>query len=500
VISTALHLTAAALICLFARATPPIFAVALLLALAPDLDTPKSLIGRLLQPVSVSLERAVGHRTATHSVCALALVAGGAYLLAPPWGLVLAGSYASHLLLDLLVGVQGITLLWPSGEWMTLTAWRDDGPAPRILLLVMLPALLVAALWPQIGPTLLPALSSAAAVANPLSTPTLPPTMRPSIRLRLSLPAGVGLSALRVRAGDVITEGQTLAAWPSIDATPHPSATPPPMPTTPPTPAMPPVDSDAGRELDAAQVALNALTIEQEAARSALLAKQQRSLAEQQRTLADTQRALDQLPLEHELEQQAAQLAVDQADQALIDAQDAQGLADPADSAAVQRAAERVHAAEAALRKAEHAQEGMRTEQDIARRQAEADVEHAQADLDALPKAQAQALATLDAEHKAAMILAGNRVERANVQAEEAQLARERAREHAMVTATALDQAHQLAITATTQAHLAAVTATAQAAPTPAPSHIVSRAAGTIVAITAEEQDGRLVVTLEVMP
>ena len=45
-----------------------------------------------------------------------------------------------------------------------------------------------------------------------------------------------------------------------------------------------------------------------------------------------------------------------------------------------------------------------------------------------------------------------------------------------------------------------AVTATAQALPTPQPDQVVSRAAGEIVAITASEQDGRLVVTIEVVP
>jgi membrane-bound metal-dependent hydrolase YbcI (DUF457 family) len=501
VIQAALHLTAATLLALALGPPPPlILALALLLALAPDLDTPKSLIGRLLQPISVPLERRVGHRTATHSVCALALVSGGAYLLFPRDWLVLVAAYASHIVLDLLIGVYGVMLFWPSGQFLALTAWRDDGPAPRALLLAMLPLLLIAALWPQIGPVLMPTLSSAAAVANPLSTPTLPPTVRPSIRLRLSLPAGVGLSALQVRAGDVITEGQTLAAWPFTEPTPHPSATPPPMPTPPPTPPAPPVESDAARELDAAQAALDALNIEQTAARAALLAKQQRSIGEQQRSLADAQRALDQLLLEHELEQQAAQLAVDQADQVLIDAQDAQALADPVNLAAVQRAAEHVHDAEAALRKALNGQESLRTEQGIARQQAEADLAAAQADLDALPDQQTQTLATLDAEDKAATILASNRVERANIQVEEARLTRERAQEHAAVTAATLAQAHQLAITATTQAHLAAMTATAAAIPTPAPSHIVSRANGRIVSVAAEEQDGRLIVTLEVMP
>jgi hypothetical protein len=174
---------------------------------------------------------------------------------------------------------------------------------------------------------------------------------------------------------------------------------------------MPPIDSDASRDLDAAQVALNALTIVQGIKRAALIAKQQRDLTVAQRIRADAQRALDQLLLEQELEQQAAQLAVEQAGQALTDAQAAQALA--VEPAAAQRATEHVHDAEAAQRKVEHAQEGMRTGQTIAHQQA-------QADLDALPDQQTQTLATLDAEDKAATILASNRVERANVQAEEA--------------------------------------------------------------------------------
>jgi membrane-bound metal-dependent hydrolase YbcI (DUF457 family) len=479
------------------RPSPLILALALLLALAPDLDTPRSLVGSLLKPISVPLERRLGHRTATHSMAALLLVAGLAYLLIPDGWQTLAAAYASHLLLDLLIGVQGVMLFWPGQGFLTLTAWRDDGPAPRVLLLAMLPLLLIAALWPQLRPLTAP-ITARMALANPIATAPPTKTSPPSVRLRFALPTGIGLSVLRVRAGDVISEGQTLAAWPATEPTPHPSATPPFMPTMPPTPPAPPVDSDTARELDAAQVALDALTIEQAAARPALLAAQQHDLTAAQRALADAQRALEQLLLEQELEQQAAQLAVDQASQALTDTQAAQALA--AEPAAAQRAAERVHAAEAALRKAQQGQERLRTKQGIARRQAEADLAMAQADLDALPKTQAQALATLDAEHKAAMLLASNRVERANVQVEEAQQVRERALVGAATTATALAQAHQLAITATTQAHLAAITATAAAISTPVPSSIVSRAAGRIVAVTAEEQEGKLIVTLEVVP
>lgn len=58
----------------------------------------------------------------------------------------------------------------------------------------------------------------------------------------------------------------------------------------------------------------------------------------------------------------------------------------------------------------------------------------------------------------------------------------------------------QQRLAATAQAHHAAVTATAQAQPTPAPTSMISRAAGHVLHVSAEEQDGRLVVTLEVAP
>ena len=176
-IQAALHLATVAFLCFLVGDVPtPILVVSLLLALLPDIDTPKSLIGSLLKPISKLLERKIGHRTVTHSVFALGLVAGVAYLLAPAWWLLLAGAYASHLLLDLLIGVQGIMLFWPSDAWMTLTSWRDKGPAPKILLSLLVPAMIIAATWAQLAPIIAPQLSAAAAVANPIATPkpTLP--------------------------------------------------------------------------------------------------------------------------------------------------------------------------------------------------------------------------------------------------------------------------------------------------------------------------------------
>ncbi len=506
-IQVALHLAIAALLCFIAGDVPtPVLVVSLLLAILPDTDTPKSLIGSLLKPISVPIERTLGHRTATHSVLALALVAGVAYIVAPAWWLILAGAYASHLLLDLLIGVQGITLFWPNGEWMTLTAWRDDGPAPKVLLSLILPAMIIAATWAQLAPLLSPTISAAAAVANPIATPKPTTTPPPSIRLRFELPVGIGLSAVRVKTGDTIAEGQMLAAWSVAAPTPWLTPTAPTLPGAPMPPTTPVADAGASRALNEAQAALAALTTAQVAERAALSAEQQRTIADQQRQLAAAQRALDQLQPQHERDQAEAQHTVDAAHQALRDAQAAAALPMSATAlpeavaAQTQRADERIHAAESKLREALDAQDRMHTRQGIDRTESEAAVAQAQADLAALPEQQRQALARLDADHQAARILAAARVRSAQGQVDEAAQAQEREAARVDATTTAAATTWQAQVTTTAQVHQAAVSATARAIPTPAPNAIVSHAAGRVVNVSAEEKDGRLTVTLEVMP
>jgi len=518
VISAALHLIAAALLCFLYGDVPPlIFAISLLHSLLPDLDTPKSLVGAMLKPISVQIERTVGHRTATHSVLAVMLVAVGAYIFTPSWWLVLAGAYASHLLLDLLIGLQGITLFWPSGEFLTLTAWRDDGLAPKILLSLLVPATIIAATWAQLGPAIRPTIAAAAAVANPIATPTPTKTPAPSIHLHFELPSGIGLSALRVQKGDVIQEGQTLASWEAPTPTPWAMPTPPPTPTAPAlppapaTPAPPLADSSSSRALAEAQAVLTGLNTAHAAARAALVAEQQHALAEAQRSLAEAQRALDQIQPQHERDQAEQQHAVAQAQQALLDAQAAAALVDQGDAAAVQRAAELVHAAEAKLREALDEQDRMRTQHGIERAAAEAAVETARTALDMLPEQQQTALARLDADQSAARIVAEARVQSARAAADDAARAQKREQQQLVATATSVVQAyqvsataviaaHQSAVTATALAHQGAATATALAIPTPAPNTIASHAAGHVVTVGAEEKDGRLVVTIELIP
>jgi inner membrane protein len=95
---------------------PTIAVWAVLGSLLPDLDTPKSAIGRLLRPLAVWLERKYGHRQATHSLMALGLLA----LVSAPlinlnkfWWLAVLSGYLSHLIVDS-TNKSGVPLFFPN--------------------------------------------------------------------------------------------------------------------------------------------------------------------------------------------------------------------------------------------------------------------------------------------------------------------------------------------------------------------------------------------------
>lgn len=83
-------------------------------ALLPDIDHPKSWIGRRARPISTTIAATLGHRGITHS--AAAVVVGTALLvwLGHRRGAVsaLAVGYLSHLAADMLTP-QGLPLTWP---------------------------------------------------------------------------------------------------------------------------------------------------------------------------------------------------------------------------------------------------------------------------------------------------------------------------------------------------------------------------------------------------
>jgi inner membrane protein len=120
-------------------AAPVPLGLAVLGAMLPDVDHPKSWVGRRLRPVSTPIAKLLGHRGVTHS---LAAAAGCTWLL---WrhGLpraelapVVVG-YLSHLAADLLTP-GGLRLAWPlKGTW-ALPLCRTGSPAePLVVALVV---------------------------------------------------------------------------------------------------------------------------------------------------------------------------------------------------------------------------------------------------------------------------------------------------------------------------------------------------------------------------
>ncbi len=92
------------------------WALAAAASLLPDIDLPTSKFGRVLFWVSTRLEREFGHRTITHSMLALivvAMLAGPLYLVSPAWFGAIIGGYWSHIWIDM-VNLRGADLLWPS--------------------------------------------------------------------------------------------------------------------------------------------------------------------------------------------------------------------------------------------------------------------------------------------------------------------------------------------------------------------------------------------------
>ena len=99
-------------------ATPLAIGMTVLASLLPDLDHPKSAIGRSLYPVSRWINRNYGHRTITHSGIVLIIatltisftekiIAGQTTL-----SLIFFYAFSSHLVLDMMT-LQGIPLLYP---------------------------------------------------------------------------------------------------------------------------------------------------------------------------------------------------------------------------------------------------------------------------------------------------------------------------------------------------------------------------------------------------
>ncbi|QYR02970.1 metal-dependent hydrolase [Riemerella anatipestifer] len=99
-------------------AEPTYLATTILISLLPDIDTPKSIIGKPFYPISKWLYRRYGHRTITHSLLAtiiitlLAFIFQKLQIIPEHYALITFFAYFGHLLLDMLT-TTGVPLLYP---------------------------------------------------------------------------------------------------------------------------------------------------------------------------------------------------------------------------------------------------------------------------------------------------------------------------------------------------------------------------------------------------
>jgi inner membrane protein len=118
---------------------PVPLALAIAGALLPDIDHPKSWLGRRLPIVSRPLAAMVGHRGFTHSLLAVALCIfvlherGWNRALAAP----LVIGYLSHLAADL-VTPAGLRLAWPLAARQALPLCRTGGFAEPLIVALLL--------------------------------------------------------------------------------------------------------------------------------------------------------------------------------------------------------------------------------------------------------------------------------------------------------------------------------------------------------------------------
>ncbi len=120
-------------------AAPACLGLAILGSLLPDIDHPKSWLGKRLRPISSGVASALGHRGVTHSAvavaaCAWALLRGGA----PHWVVdPLAVGYLSHLAADLLTP-GGLRLAWPLRRTWALPLCKTGSPFEPLVVALLL--------------------------------------------------------------------------------------------------------------------------------------------------------------------------------------------------------------------------------------------------------------------------------------------------------------------------------------------------------------------------
>ena len=217
-------------------------------SLLPDIDTGASLIGYLFPWVSQSIERRFGHRSVTHSLAALAAVIAVTWLLFPDGGWIwLSTAYASHLVLDMIIGSgTGIPLFWPANLRFYLIDAQAGGTGEGIMVILLLTACALPLVWPA-GAVMAADTFPHTVVLLPTATRTPTPTPTPTpntVKIRI-VNIRDPLREVLVQPGDLITPGLVLADLSThrrlIAKTPTPTLGPTPTPTNTPTPSPTPI-------------------------------------------------------------------------------------------------------------------------------------------------------------------------------------------------------------------------------------------------------------------
>jgi inner membrane protein len=108
-------------------------------SLLPDIDHPRSWVGRRTWPVSTAIASVLGHRGITHS--AIAVIGLTMLLLHAGYrrsgvSAVIVG-YLSHLAADMLTP-QGLRLAWPFRKTWCVPLCRTGSPAEPVIVLLLL--------------------------------------------------------------------------------------------------------------------------------------------------------------------------------------------------------------------------------------------------------------------------------------------------------------------------------------------------------------------------
>ena len=108
-------------------------------SLLPDIDHPKSTVGKLFLPISIYLNKKVGHRTLTHSLLVwVPLNLIGLYFYKPLFFITMGA--ISHLVLDSW-NVSGVMLFNPFSEKLFVLAGRNyrirSGSRPELILITI---------------------------------------------------------------------------------------------------------------------------------------------------------------------------------------------------------------------------------------------------------------------------------------------------------------------------------------------------------------------------